>query len=295
MVNKALRIMEAKLIVNMGFFIRDLHNHITTLHFEQYIQQSRLSLFTVYRGQGLSQIDFNQLKETPGGLLAFNSFLSTSRDRQVSLRFARRIVHQSDLMGVLFVMRIDPSMSTTPFANVKDASYYRTKDEVLFSMHSVFRIRLVEKIENSDRLWQVNLTLSNDNDPQLQVLMESIESDIEGPTGWFQLGSLMMRVAQFDKAEQIYGVVVNQTTDEMTKGDIYHQLGSIKYRQGKFQESITYYEKVLVIRQIILSWPLLTITSETFMTRCMSTSKLSHIMKKRWKYNRKVFLTIILS
>ena len=108
-------------------------------------------------------------------------------------------------------------------------------------MHSVFRIGFVEKIENSDRLWQVNLTLSKSNDPELLILMKSIESDIDGPTGWFQLGNLMMRVAQFDKAEQIYNIVLNQETDEITKGYIYHQ--------RTLQESITYYEKALEIRE----------------------------------------------
>jgi hypothetical protein len=35
MLNRALRLMEVDLIVKMGFFLRDLHNHIITLHAEQ--------------------------------------------------------------------------------------------------------------------------------------------------------------------------------------------------------------------------------------------------------------------
>jgi hypothetical protein len=66
--------MEVDLIIKMGFFVRDLHHHIATLHTEQYSGQIHLDSFTVYRGQGLSQTDFNQLLKTKGGLMSFNNF-----------------------------------------------------------------------------------------------------------------------------------------------------------------------------------------------------------------------------
>lgn len=66
MVNRALRMMDVELIVNMGFFICDLHNHITTLHSEQYGKRTNLDFLRVYRGQGLSQMDFDQLEKDRG-------------------------------------------------------------------------------------------------------------------------------------------------------------------------------------------------------------------------------------
>src|SRR5262249_20260154 len=140
MLNKALRTMEVDLIVKMGFFVRDLQNHIATLHAEQYGGHQHLGSFIIYRGQGLSQVDFDQLKSTQGGLLAFNNFLSTSKNRQVSLDFDRRTIATSSLMGVLFIMKIDPSISGTPFANVRNVSDIQEEEEILFAMHSVFRI-----------------------------------------------------------------------------------------------------------------------------------------------------------
>jgi tetratricopeptide (TPR) repeat protein len=250
MVNRALRTMEADLIVNMGFFVRDLHNHIVELHSEQYGEQNHSNSFIVYRGQGLSQADFNQLQTAQGGLLAFNNFLSTSKNYDVSLRFARRTINTSDKVGVLFVMKIDPSISATPFANVRNASYYEREEEILFSMHSVFRIGQVKPIEkNSNRLWQVELTLTGDHDPQLQELTKSMEKDTAGSTGWFRLGRLMMTVAQFDKAQQVFEMILDRTTDEKGKGEIYYYLGWIKKDQGKYTEAITYYEKSLKILQ----------------------------------------------
>ncbi len=250
MLNRALRLMEVDLITTMGFFVRDLHQHIAALHSEQYAGQSHSDSFTVYRGQGLSQADFDQLHTTQGGLLAFNNFLSTSLDRAVSLAFAESTISNPDLIGVLFEINIDPSISSTSFSNVKNDSYFQEEEEILFSMHSVFRIGHVKQIEkNNNRLWQVELTLTSDHDPQLQELTKSMQNDTKGPTGWFRLGRLMMKVAQFDKAQQVFEVILDRTTNEEEKGEIYYYLGWIKMDQGKYTEAITDYEKSLEIRQ----------------------------------------------
>jgi tetratricopeptide (TPR) repeat protein len=250
MLNRVLRLTEVDLITTMGFFLRDLHEDIAQLHSEQYGGQSHSNSFTVYRGQGLSPTDFDQLQTTQGGLIAFNNFLSTSLDRDVALEFTQRTNKKSDKIRVLFVMKIDPSISATPFANIKNASYFQEEEEILFSMHSVFRIGQMKQIEaKNTRVWQVELTLTGDHDPQLQELTKSMQEDTEGPTGWFRLGRLMMKIAQYDKAEQVFEMIVDRTTDEKEKGEIYHNLGWIKYDQGKYTEAITYYEKSLKIRQ----------------------------------------------
>ncbi len=69
-------------------------------------------------------------------------------------------------MGILFIIKIDPSQSTAPFASIRDVSYFQREDEVLFSMHSAFRINNIESIGGNNRLYEVNITLTNDNGPR---------------------------------------------------------------------------------------------------------------------------------
>ena len=141
MLNRALRLMDADMIVRMGFFIADLHRHIEQLHREQFCGRNCGESFTVYRGQGLSKADLEQLSKTKGGLLSFNNFLSTSKQRDVSLMFAEGAPNNAETVGVLFDMKIDPSQSNTPFASITGVSNFGDQeDEVLFSMHTVFRI-----------------------------------------------------------------------------------------------------------------------------------------------------------
>ncbi len=88
--------------------------------------------FTVYRGQGLSRTDFEKLLKTKDGLISFNNFLSTSQERDVSYAFAESNQVDPDLIGVLFEITIVSSTSSTPFANIRDVSYYQDEKEILF-------------------------------------------------------------------------------------------------------------------------------------------------------------------
>lgn len=115
MLNRALRILDVDLIIKLGFFINDLHRQIERLHFKQFVKHGFNKHFTVYRGQGMIRDDFEKMLANKGGLLSFNSFLSTSRNRSTSFDFARRALADAQLMGVLFIMNIDPSRSSTPF------------------------------------------------------------------------------------------------------------------------------------------------------------------------------------
>ncbi|CAF0914652.1 unnamed protein product [Adineta steineri] len=248
--NCALRLMDGDIITRMGFFIRDLHRHIEELHQEQYAGTTTANTFTVYRGQGLSTGDFEQMMKNKGGLISFNNFLSTSKDREVSYFFAESNSTNSDLFGILFVMKVDPSQSTTPFASIAGISNFQGEDEVLFSMHSVFRIQDITQISGNNRLYEVNLILTADNDPELTRLTDYIRQEsYPNSEGWYRLGSVLFDMGQLDKAEDIYQVLLGQAKDDKNKALIYHHLGWIKDNQEKYQEALTLYEKSLAICQ----------------------------------------------
>ncbi|CAF5142659.1 unnamed protein product, partial [Rotaria sp. Silwood1] len=78
------------------------------------------------------------------------------------------------MVGILFQITIDPAVSSTPFASIRDESYFKKEDEILFSMHTVFRIGEVRKIDNNRALYQVDLKLTSDDDPQLRELTDYI-------------------------------------------------------------------------------------------------------------------------
>ncbi|CAF4072197.1 unnamed protein product, partial [Adineta steineri] len=208
MLNQALRLMDADIIINMGFFLRDVHQQIQQLH-EQQVSSYGRKPFIVYRGQGLMKSDFEKLQRAKGGLMSFNNFLSTSKNDQVSLEFARRASTEPNKMGILFIMSIDPSIKSTPFACITELSYFETQEEeILFSMHTVFRVNEIKQMDNKNELYQVELELTSDDDQQLRSLTDRIREEASGGTGWQRLGNLLLKSGQFNKAEELYNVLL---------------------------------------------------------------------------------------
>ncbi|CAF1238770.1 unnamed protein product [Adineta steineri] len=241
MLNYALRSMEGDTIIKMGFFIHDLHQQIQQLYQQQVISYDRKP-FLVYRGQGLSRTNFEKLKTTKATLMSFNNFLSTSTEQDTLLGFALSALENTDMVGILFIMSIDPNIETASFASIKEVSYFREEDEILFSMHTVFRVGAIKQMDTEHQLYQVELELTSDDDQQLRLLTNWIREEAGG-TGWESLGDLLLEIGQFNKAEELYNVLLEQTSDEGGKQYYYNQLGSVKFRQGDYEKAIWYYEQ----------------------------------------------------
>jgi tetratricopeptide (TPR) repeat protein len=267
MLNRALRTLEGDTIINMGFFIHDLHRQIEDLHRKQ-VSSYQGKPFIVYRGQGLLTVDFEKLRKTKGGLISFNSFLSTSKKRDVSLHFAKEALAKTDTIGILFQMTINPSISSAPFAAIQGVSYFDTEEEILLSMHTVFRIGEIAKIDKNGSLYQVDLKLTADDDEQLRTLAKRMREETSDSTGWKRLGRLLIKLNQFDKAEELYKVLLEQTTSEVEKAIYYNQLGCVKDDQGNHEEAMFYYKQGLEIEEKTLppNHPLLATSYNNFGT-----------------------------
>ena len=253
MLNTALRLMDVDMMIRMGFFISDLHRQIDELYKEQFGDRNASASFTIYRGQSMSKKDFQKMNEMKGGLIAFNCFLSTSKAYDVSLNFASRALSNPALVGVLFVMMIDPSQSTTPFASVNNVSFYNDdEDEVLFSMHSVFRIRDIKSMNEDNCLYQVDLALTSDNDKDLRALTDRLNEEIAESTGWDRLGYLLLKMWQLEKAEQVYQYLLEQPSNEIEKATFYHRLAWAIDGQGAYEEALALYQEALAMRQQLL-------------------------------------------
>ena len=250
MLNRALRLLESDIIVDMGFFIHDLNRQIEQLHDEQVAQYDG-SVLMLYRAQRLSTADFEKLKKIKGGLLSFNSFVSTTKDREVAKFIADSSSQAIDGVGILFSMTIDSTLTSTPFADIASLSHF-TEAEVLFSMHSVFRVDQVMKLDDQERLFEVRITLTADDDPQLRLLTSIIDQEVEGSTGWDRIGLLLIKVGQLQKAEELYNRLLTRDTNLHGMTQYNHQLGRIKADQGDYKGALSYYETSLDIQQKIL-------------------------------------------
>ena len=251
MLNRALRLMDVNMMIRMGFFITDLHHHIEQLHKEQFGGGSSKQPFAVYRGQGMDKDTFNKIVVNKGGLMSYNNFLSTSRNRDISIFFAEAASTDIQMVGILFVMDIDPARSSTSFACIEDVGYFSTEEEeVLFSTNTVFRIGEITPIGDHPNLVQIQLSLVSDHDNDLRQLIDYMRIEtFSGSSGWYRMGLVLWKMGEHAKAQEVYEILLQEATDEITKGPIYHQLGVMKDEQGEYAEAIAYYEKSIEIEE----------------------------------------------
>ncbi|CAF1615222.1 unnamed protein product [Rotaria magnacalcarata] len=248
MLNNALRLLDMETMIKLGFFIRSLHRQLEQLHQEQ--SHMRKNVFFVYRGQGLTRRDFQRLSNANGGLLSFNNFLSTTEKEGVAMIFVRSPLNEDeDIVGVLFSIKIDPSKiltSSTSYALINSYSAINTEDEILFSMHAVFRVTGIEPLYNNNHQWKVQLTITDDNDPQLSALSHRIREEISG-RGWHRMSQLMLKVGCFNPAKELYDELLKQASHDSERTYIYNQLGEVRLRQGQFKDAASFFKKSLEI------------------------------------------------
>ena len=255
MLNYGLRLMDTDIIMKMGFFIRHLHNHMAKIHREQQAQKLTTVEFTVFRGQGLSQEKFNEMKQSTGGLMAFNNFLSTSQDREISLIFASQ--SNPDYVPILFVMRVDPRVcehSSISFVHVEDEGHFQEEDEILFTTHSVFRIQGMNMIKHAETnpMWEVHLTLVGENDQEMDELTQYVRKEMGSSTGWSRLGKILINIGQSGKAEKTYQMLLDKASTDTERDRYISCLGVVYWNLRQYPTALSCYERSLDIKKVTL-------------------------------------------
>ncbi|CAF0920080.1 unnamed protein product [Adineta ricciae] len=250
MLNRSLRILDGDIIRRMGFFITALHRAIEQLHKEQNVDNPFPQSFTVYRGQALPKATFDHLKKAKHGLISFNNFLSTSTDSRVAHTFAESNATNPDDVGIIYVMNIEPTHTTTPFASIQEISNFFEENEILFSMHSIFRIHDIEPTDDIDKIYKVHLFLTSDNDQDLHNLTEYIKHErYTALQSCYGLPQLLIDIGQQNAAEPLCQSLLRNTDGNddriFSTHMISYLLGRIKQAQGNYNEALAFCQNTL--------------------------------------------------
>ena len=105
-----------------------------------------------------------QLKDKIGHIVSMNSFLSTSKDRNLAIQFAQLAIDgrfdSGEMEAVVFEIEADPRISIdTPFADIASLSAHPTEDECLFHLNSLFRLLAIERSRPPDHTTIIRLAL----------------------------------------------------------------------------------------------------------------------------------------
>ena len=146
--NEACRTDDIDLLFTVRFFIRDLYHQLEELHRAQQQQRPVDQSFIVYRGATFAKGELEMLCRKADGrkLIWFNSFVSTSCDREVARAFTDG-VSSDEHVAVLHEIHINchALTSTAPFADISEFSRIPDEKEILMAIGTVCELISIEQ------------------------------------------------------------------------------------------------------------------------------------------------------
>ncbi|CAF1582112.1 unnamed protein product, partial [Adineta steineri] len=236
-INAVLRGNDIDILLAMRSFVIDLYEQLTELHRKQF-GNIQSSIFRVYRGQSLPISDLDLIRNSIGGFISFNSFLSTSIDIDLALGFAAASKTAADLTHCLLQIDIDPRITSIAFASIKDESYYEDENEVLINLGSIYRVEIVE-YDQLRELWIITITLTDLDNYDLKGLLEHMKKSVG--KGITALAWLMYNQGDQQRSMKYYQAALNDSTaSDMDRALCNRGLGLIAGEKKEFDKQILY-------------------------------------------------------
>ena len=235
--NKALRVQDYGLLINLGFLIADIAKQIKH-EYENFIRNhpSREGIH-VYRGQSVSQSEFKLITTSIDEYLSMNSFISTSRNRKIALSFARQGANNNDTYQILFEIEIDTHLAMKPFADASTISDFR-EYEIIINLGALFRIKKYFK-DTKENIHVIRLSLARESDFDLIKTFVHMKEKIGHDPTWNSLGKILVEIGEYDQANECYSKMRINTNIELY--NLYIGLGSIQSHEQKYDNALELY------------------------------------------------------
>ncbi len=163
-INQSLRSSDVDTMFKLRHILTDIYAHLNQSYRQNslYFNESLSEIY--YRGQVMSNKEFEYFKELRGNIISINTFLSTTRSMQVALMYAGKYHTNQDMTSVVFSIEKDSTVNTRPYANISHYSLFPDEDETLFAMGSVFKIGNIRQLPNADNIWIIHLKMTDQQD-----------------------------------------------------------------------------------------------------------------------------------
>ena len=167
LLNKSLRQQNIEVIIDLHFFLCDLHDQLAATYGDTH---PRTDTEKYYRGQiiSLEEIELFQTLGNLYGPITLNSFLSTTKDYQLASIFAGSgsYEREDELQSIVFVIELLPSnlnSMTKEYADIAHLSANPSEEETLFTVASLLFLDRFT-YDKTEKTWFMKLTNWSSND-----------------------------------------------------------------------------------------------------------------------------------
>ena len=219
LLTKALCANNLDLLFLLGFFIRDINEHLTK-------NRLKSSSIQVYHGQLMSIDELHLFKNSLGHYLLIQTFLLANQNRKSILSSLNTYPNTNDTVRILF--DITTNSDKNIFADITPFAYLAQEQQILFTLGSIFQIKKVHH-EKKSELWIVELHLSSINKPY-----ESTKSIV------------FNQLKQSEHAEKVLARLVQELpSNDIDLPSIYHSLALLTFQRTNYKLSLEWYEKLV--------------------------------------------------
>ena len=239
--NKALRTQDIDVLFSLRFFLQDMYEQLKI----EYNKACRGIDLLVYRGQIISNIELQAIRENIGQFISLNSFISTTINKHIAEIFSTS-GNTFDGEYVLFHIKINKNVNNPkPFADISHLSQFIDEKEVLFMAGSIFKIN---NVTSSDSIptWIIELELCNNDAYELSPVYEQDRNIVADQNSSYSLAAVLLRMNLFDKAKKYYQRLLDEGTINISSSvdlivNCYWGLANVNRKQGEFDISLAYY------------------------------------------------------
>ncbi|CAF4515171.1 unnamed protein product, partial [Rotaria sp. Silwood2] len=174
-----------------------------------------------------------------------NSFLSTTLERNIALRFMQsnpNLLSSDNYVPVVFEIDADPRVfgssreNNRPFAEIAGFSDHKDESEVLFMLGSMFCLNEIcdDQSLGDATMSMIRMTLCSDDDNDLKQLYDHMKNEYHREeTNLLSLGNVLRKMGKFDLAEKYYRRLLNELpSNDLSLGALYHRLGIVADAKG---------------------------------------------------------------
>ncbi|CAF2687844.1 unnamed protein product [Rotaria sp. Silwood2] len=240
-VNKALRTEDIELLRIFRFFIADLSYNLAN-EYEKLKKQDEQFLI-VYRGFKMDEKELENFKKNQGCLISTNGFLSTSRSKNVAIKFAKKLPIHFNIIPVLYEIECNvKELNSIIFADITQLSVFANESEVLFDLGSTFEIMSVKEDFHLN-LWIIKLRATDNGIKIAKEYIELNRKEEEETSIELMFGKLLADMGQYDQALKYFqNLLLDSYTNKNDIPNINNLIGTIFYDKENFEHALQYYD-----------------------------------------------------
>ncbi|CAF1150063.1 unnamed protein product [Rotaria sordida] len=241
-VNKALRTEDIEQLHMFRFFITDLSFNLAIEY--QKLKDKGEKIVMLYRGQKIEEEELKNLKQNEDNLISTNGFLSTSRSKQLAIKFATKSTTRTNVFPVLYEIECNiQKIESIIYADVAQFSDYADELEVLFDLGSTFEIVSINEDVHLN-LWLIKLKASDKGSKIAKKYIELNRKEEEEISIELIFGKLLIDMGQYDQSLKYFqSLLLNDPAQNQDIARINNLIGSAYHSKGNLEKALEYYER----------------------------------------------------